>query len=328
MSRFIHRLALRNHHRVAAGVLAAAVALGACQDETVPPLAPAPRALASKGGNKASEERVIFTGVKGGPAHIYSMNPDGSNVQQLTADSASDDYPDFAPDNRKFVFVRNLGIGQSELFTANADGTKQTQLTTLGTSVMQPRYSPDGSKIAFVAYTFGGGGFDIYTINSDGTGIKRLTYEDSQDQSPAWSPDGQQIAFDSDRGSPGLPFVYLMNADGLNVRLLPGNDAGAISQPAWSPDGAQIAVAGPGAAMFVVRVFTQTMAPIGPLFTDGESEHPTWSKDSKLVLFSSSRGIEGTYEIYSSPPGTTDATLMRRLTVFSPGHALRPSYSH
>ena len=327
MSRFIHpTIASRP---VAVGILTLGVALGACQDESALPLAPAPRAFAAKGGNKpGSAESVIFAGRNGTRYHIYSMNPDGSNVRQLTTDSTSDDFPDFAPDNRKFVFIRYLSASQSELFTANADGTKQAQLTTMGTYVMQPRYSPDGSKIAFVAYSSDNGRFDIYTINADGSGLKRLTYEDSQDQSPAWSPDGQQIAFDSDRGSPGLPFVYLMNADGLNVRLLPGNNAGSISQPAWSPDGTRIAVAGPGGALFVSRLETQTMAPIGPLFTNGESEHPTWSKDSKLVLFSSSRGIEGTYEIYSSPPGSIDPTLVRRLTVFSPNEAVRPSYSH
>jgi len=326
MSRFIHPTIGRRP--IAVGILALGAALGACQDDSALPLAPPSHALATKGGNKGSGESVLFVGNTNGRQHIYSMNPDGSNVQQLTADSSSDDNPDFAPDNRKFVFIRYRGIGLSELFTANADGTKPAQLTTMGTYVMQPRYSPDGSKIAFVAYSSDNGGFDIYSINSDGTGLKRLTYETSLDKSPTWSPDGQQIAFDSDRANPGCPFVYVMNADGLNVRLLPGNDAGCISEPAWSPDGAQIAVAGPGGALFVVRVVTQTMAPIGPLFTDRESEHPTWSKDSKLVLFASSRGMEGTYEIYSSPPGSTDPTLVRRLTIFSPNDALRPSYSH
>ena len=332
MSRFIRIRTYSIRRSLGVGVLAVATVATACQDDGPSPLAPAPHASASKGGNKpGTGESVLFAGNNGSTAevsHIYVMNPDGSNVRQLTADSASDIFPDFAPDNRKFVFVRAMGTGKSELFTANADGTKQTQLTTIGTFVMHPRYSPDGTKIAFVAFSPDNGGDDIYTINADGTGLKRLTYERGVDQSPAWSPDGQQIAFDSDRTNPGVPFIYLMNADGLNVRLLEGNNIGAISQPAWSPDGTRIAVAGPGGAMFVISLVTKTSSPVGPLFTDGESGRPTWSEDSQLVLFTSSRGIERTYEIYSSPPGTTDPTKVRRLTVFSPGAAVHPSYSH
>lgn len=55
---------------------------------------------------------------------------------------------------------------------------------------------------------------------------------------------------------------------------------------------------------------------------------PTWTKDGTQVVFSSSRGIEGNYELYIGTPGKVEATDVRRLTVFGPGSALFPVYSY
>ena len=113
-----------------------AATLTACQDES--PVAPATDVRAAKGGSTGKPgagEAVLFAGRKNGNQDIFSMNPDGSNVRRLTADTAHDVSPDFAPANRKFVWVRQSDIDHSELFTANSDGSKPTQLTTMGTSI-------------------------------------------------------------------------------------------------------------------------------------------------------------------------------------------------
>ena len=319
-ARPIHRLALL-------GTLALAVTLAACQD-ALPPLAPTDAAQAAKGGpgKPGSGEAVLFSGTRDGNADIYRMNPDGSNVRRLTTDTLNDEFPDFAPDGRTFVWARVNSAGLGELFTANADGSKQTPLTNMGTTVLHPRYSPDGTKIAFVAFSTDGGQHDIYTVNADGTGLHRLTYETSLDLSPSWSPDGTQIAFESNRS--GLPLIHVMNADGLNTRQLEGCFNGACGEPAWSPDGEWIAMTVPGGAIRALNIAGKFSTPVGPLFPNGVSQHPTWSKDGTRVLFASTRGIEGTFELYAGIPGTSDPTTVRRLTVFSPGQALSPSYSH
>jgi TolB protein len=328
MSRFTSIPTYSIRRPLTVGLLAlSTAALSGCQDDAPLPLAPTSHALASKGGTAGkpgSGEAVAFAGTKDGNLDIYIMKPDGANVVRITTDAADDYYPDFAPDNRSLVWVRSGPGGIGELFTGNVDGSKQAPLTNLGTSVLMPRYSPDGTRIAFVATSNDNGGRDIYTINADGTGLKRLTYENSEELSPTWSPDGTRIAFESIRD--GFEAIFVMNADGLNVRPIVC-DFGGCGEPAWSPDGNYIAVTGPGGSIHAVNVVSQISTPVGPLVTSGDSYHPTWSKDGTQVLFSSSRGIEGTYEIYTSPPGTTDPTTVRRLTVFSPGDAQTPAYS-
>ena len=303
----------------AAGILA----IDACSDA---PTATSPDLRGAKGGTgkPGSAETVLFTGTKNGNMDIYAMNPDGSNVRRLTTDTAADVAPDFAPDNRKFVFARSSAAGLSELYTANADGSKQTKLTSMGTFVMQPRYSPDGSKIAFVAsvpiY-----GQEIFTVNADGSGLHRLTYATSDENSPSWSPDGQTIVFASTRLGPAS--IYTMGADGLNVQLLRECIEGCLD-PALNPAGTLVAFddAGEG-SIGVISLAGQGDASVGPVFAQGESRHPTWTKSGTQVLFASSRGIEGTFEIYAGTPDNADPSSVHRLTVFSPGDAQTPAYS-
>jgi hypothetical protein len=131
----------------------------------------------------------------GGPPGIYTMNPDGTGITNLTGRYSGD------------VVI----------------------------AAYWPRWSPDGTRIAFSGYSAGGvddynGGanYDIYVTNADGTGIRDLTTspDDTATQfsqvNPTWSPDGTQIAYDGDDG------LYVMNADGSNQtkiadgRMLPG----------------------------------------------------------------------------------------------------------
>jgi Tol biopolymer transport system component len=325
MSRFALDFARRN---LIAGTFALGAALNACSSDAPSLVGPEASASAAKGGGgkPGSAEAVLFAGTKGENQDIYSMNPDGSNVRRLTTDPTMETEPDFAPGNRKFVFVRYTGGLLSELWTANADGSKQTQLTSLGTEVSQPRYSPDGSKIAFVAMI--DLSYEIFVMNADGTGVLRLTYEGTDETSPTWTPDGSRIAFESTRN--GTQSIYSMTAGGLDVKVVLLCSAFGCREPAYSPDGTKIAAAiNDGSDRVVVYdIAQQSLVSVGPGKLGAASSHPTWSKDGTQVLFASDRGIEGTRELYAGTPGDLDPTSIRRLTIFSPGEARTPSYSH
>jgi Tol biopolymer transport system component len=313
------------------GTFAIAGVLNACSSDASSPVAPEASASSAKGGGgkPGSAESVLFVGSAFDRApNIYSMNPDGSNVRRLTTDSIFlEAEPDFAAGNRKFVFVRSNGGGSifSELWTANADGSKQTQLTSLGTRVFQPRYSPDGSKIAFVADVELDN--EIFVINADGTGLLRITYAPGDDNSPTWTPDGSRIAFESRRG--GSQAIYSMTAGGLDVKPIIDCAGFGCRQPAYSPDGTMIAAASSDAGNIIVfDMGDNVVLRVGPSMIGSSSSHPTWTKDGTRVLFHSDRGIEGTRELYVGTPGDLTPTSVKRLTLFSPGEAVSPSYSH
>ena len=105
--------------------LAAAMALGACNDEgfTAPSVTAGPE-LAKGGSGKGKggkpANRIIYTHqAADGYVDIYSMNPDGSNPIRLTTASGYSSWsPRWTPDHSKIVFVSNR-IGPIRLFEAS-----------------------------------------------------------------------------------------------------------------------------------------------------------------------------------------------------------------
>lgn len=194
--------------------------------------------------------RIAFLGISGGSSDVYSMNPDGSGVANLTAPrqalrgvvTGSID-PAYSADGNRIAFTRFSS--QYDVFAMNADGSGQVNLTSVaGGEGFDPAYSPDGSKIAFTRSD--GGDPDIFVMNADGTDPVNLTPDDAgNDSGPVFSPDGSKIAFTSFRE--GNQEIFVMNANGsAPVNLTPGTGVTNFA-PDFSPDGSRIAyTADPG----------------------------------------------------------------------------------
>ncbi len=118
--------------------------------------------------------KVVFFSHVDGDYEIYTMNINGSNLRQLTKNSASitdsaiDDEPSFSPDGREIVFSsgrqgqdtefiydyqgRVIGTGSaktgtSDIYIMDSDGKNQLPLT-YNTLSSDPFFSPD-AKILF-----------------------------------------------------------------------------------------------------------------------------------------------------------------------------------
>lgn len=315
--------------------------LAACENDG--PLQPAnlarPQAPASAGPAafaKPNKPTLYFVGILFSGSHdaasgeIYSMNPDGSNMQRLTHDNVTDAYPDVSPAGPAFAWARFSGDGQaSEIYTQNLDGTKRKQLTSLGSVAISPRYSPDGSRIAFTAVVPGVGG-EIFTMNADGTGLARLTTSGGNSGSPSWSPDGSKIAFQSSDNF-GIPSVWVMSASGGGQTLLASCPPPGCTRPKWSPVANEIAVERlDGSGIFVIDATTGAQTAYIPSSPFNYDMMPTWSKDGVRIIFSSLRSNNGTYDLFSTEPlrgGATNPSPVVRLTTLL-GEEFSPAYSH
>lgn len=335
MSRFSHPLT-RPSIALRAILLIGSAALAACQDDTPSPIAPPSKASTAKSGTSGkpgSVEQVLFTGIKNDNTDIYIMNADGTNLRRVTSDTTAEKEAAFSPDNKRIVYVRAPGVrslvgDENELRTAYTDGSKSTLIVKMNASVSHPRFSPDGTKIVFSAFVSDKDFTEIFVVNADGTGLKRLTYNAGDDDMPTWSPNGQSIAWVTNRD--GKAGIFQMNADGLDPRPLITDCEGGCVEPAFSPTGFKLAYVDP--FINAIRVFDldreSPTVNVGPIPTTGTTVSPTWTKDGTQVVFSSSRGIEGNYELYIGTPGKVEATDVRRLTVFGPGSAVFPVYSN
>ncbi len=146
--------------------------------------------------------RIVFRSGRDGNHEIYLMNADGTGVQRLTDNEATDTMPSFSPDGREVAFTSNRG-GDYEIYTLKigADG-KPGELRRITHSPgfdTHPVYSPDGKWLVFSSSR---GGLndeeplltifnpqpygELYTIRlADGVAV-RLTHNKWEDGTPTW----------------------------------------------------------------------------------------------------------------------------------------------
>jgi Tol biopolymer transport system component len=251
----------------------------------------------------ATNGKIVYSGydTETNRTHIYTMNPDGTGVTNITAAHTD---PNWSP--RIFY----------------GDG---------------PEWSPDGTKISASGSSVSDAGNccsrNVYVMNADGTNVQRLTNTPSttegEDYEPTWAPDGSWLAFTSTRSeSPRDPEdpindsddreIYRMDADGTDeTQLTATPSVNTDEQPSISPDGTKIAFASNRHYKFFgdrenadlldiyimnadgtgePRRLTFDAADTYPLET--QSQDPAWSPDGTRIAYESTRGFEGKGEIF------------------------------
>jgi Tol biopolymer transport system component len=190
--------------------------------------------------------KILFTSGRNGIPQLYMMNPDGTDIKQITSGQYSHSNGRWSPDALKIVCNtdENITTAGMQMLIMNSDGTNR-RLIGMGS---QMSWSPDGKQIAFMLWPsaeLGDLTTYIYKISSDGTNSIQLTNNKGVwDGTPDWSPDGKLIAFASSRdySSPGtFSEIYIMNLDGSDQHRLTLTDSLVNTNPTWSPDGTKIA---------------------------------------------------------------------------------------
>jgi Tol biopolymer transport system component len=228
--------------------------------------------------------KIVFSSDRDGDQDIYTVNPDGSGLTQLTNNSGGDVAPSWSADGNYIVFVREAYVGVGgvqELWYMDANGARQTAVAqTTGTPTVQaPAWSPDNERIVFSA-AFSDNERDIWTVTPDGTDRRALTRNAVQEYDPVFSPDGQKVAYTFSTAARG-DFIHVMNADGSGDQELdPG--PGWEQQPDWSPDGTSITyhvTNSPNPADDGVYVMNADQSGPQPVPNARFDSYPAWSPD-------------------------------------------------
>ncbi len=199
------------------------------------------------GGNSDSEvDVIVFESDRDGDSEIFLMNPDGSNVRQLTSNDNFDGLPTWSPDGKKIYFVSDRD-GSLQIFAMNPDGFDVQQITY---DVKKEPYfgyswSTDGKTIGY--WDQPGGRNTFMVIEPDGTLILNSSTLEIEEQieeldtSVYWadelSPDGSEKYFAND--DDGDYEIFVSEVDGSNVRQLTNNNH-HDQYPRLSPDGKKI----------------------------------------------------------------------------------------
>ncbi len=160
--------------------------------------------------------QIVFVNSQNGSLDIYTVNTDGSELTQLTVNSANNFAPEWSPDGSQIAFFSDRD-GNAEIYLMNTDGTGQINITNHSAHDMYPTWSPDGTQIAFMSNR--DGDFEIFTVNLDGTNLSQITSNTNFDRYPEWSPDGSQIAFASIVGDEYAQIYIIPVSGGIPTQI-------------------------------------------------------------------------------------------------------------
>jgi len=142
--------------------------------------------------------KIVFSAFENNVTDLYSMNPDGSERVQLTANAGPDnDYPAVPRDGGHIVFTSNRA-GARQIWRMDIDGRNQKQLTFGEGQKDSAHYaalSPDGGEVFFIKR--GAGPATIWKVSIEGgtpVPVSRLTGA-TTDGFLSISPDGKWLAY-------------------------------------------------------------------------------------------------------------------------------------
>ena len=199
-----------------------------------------------------------------GEHEIYTLDPDGGNVDRLTHSAAFESQPTWHPSGNRIAYTRGDRIIEQVLSTG--------ERTELGPSASEaPAYSPAGAQIAF-GHATAANGLGVFVMDADGSDVRNLTPGVTVEEvDPSWSPDGATIAYGG--YGTGGDRVYTIPSDSTGGAGVVNLAAG--ERPVFSPDGELILFTGGLASE--LRTMTTAGADVTPVsFSPDSSVATSW----------------------------------------------------
>lgn len=243
-----------------------------------------------------TDGRIVFQGCDNTTCQIYTVNPDGTALRQVTHGAAFKFQPDWSPNGRRIVFAQDSGSGPA-IWIARADGSHARRLThpLPGFFDQWPHFTPDGRRVLFTDFNADVDG-GISSIRPDGTGLRVITPNSGESYNDAvLSPDGRRLAFMRWHIGNATMRIYTRPLGGGRERpVTPVRLLGWW--PDWAPDSRTILFSSnlflerPNAAIYTVGSWSGSVRKL----THPEFPNEDWSAgyapSGSRIVFASDRG--------------------------------------
>ena len=225
---------------------------------------------------------ILFMSDRDGDWELYTVNGDGTGLNQITNNEVDDWSGVYSPDGTKIAFDAKHGTAPGDIFTVDSDGTNLRNLTSSFSEDAFATWSPDGRQIVFERKI--NDTYRLHIMNSDGSKTRLLNEVDTGGWSiPAWSPTGSKIAFAGRMD--GDTEIYILDTEDDSITQITENTAGD-TWPTWSPDGKKIAFLNNSDGD--INIFTMNADGTERLqITEDDlvESEPAWSSDGKYIAF-------------------------------------------
>jgi len=126
-----------------------------------------------------------------GSGSIFTMYPNGSNVEQVTEDFPWQGMPSWSPDGSFIAYNGTSENGFTDIFVIPAGGGEPTNVTNNPEfSEYFPAWNPTGDKIIFEGYDYNIGSGELHVIDlGNGTRYNITNNPSSTDTWPSWGPE-------------------------------------------------------------------------------------------------------------------------------------------
>lgn len=228
-----------------------------------------------------AQTKIVFKGEAGQGSEIFIADFDAHNAQAVTKDGNIVYAPAWVPGKMALLYG-SYKLNNADIFLHNLTTGARRAFARYGGSSMSPAISPDGQRVAMILSKDGWP--DLYVSDISGENLKRLTKSRQDESSPCWSPDGQWICFAAKERERRA--LCKIPAGGGALKIVPTGGVPSPTEPDWSPDGKQIAFT----AQFRSFQICVVDANGGPATTLVEGEDPSWSANSRTLIYGRRQG--------------------------------------
>lgn len=235
------------------------------------------------GHDGIASSQIAFVSDRSNAKEVYLTDIVGEHTRQITRHKNLVVSPRFLPGG-KYLTYTSYHSGNQNLYITDLRQSKTTRpLSRRQGMNLAPAWSPDGKQMILTLSK--GGNPDLFLLDRKGKIIKQLTRRSGINVSPTWSPDGKEIAFVSDRS--GRPQIYIMDLRSQAVQRITFKGQ-ENAEPDWSPSGDLITYSSLVDGSYQIFTIAPHPSSSPRQITTGPGHHesPSWSPDSKQILFS------------------------------------------